>query len=330
MLNYLIRRLMLGGLTLVLITMLVYLLIRSMPGSPLLMEAAMSDPSRKISPADYKRMEKNYGLDKPAIVGYYNWVVNLTKGDLGRSFHYKRPVRSIIAQRIGPTLTLGAISMALSLVLAIPLGLWSTARSGNADERVVSVFLYMLYALPSFVAGLLLLIVFYVRLEGTIFQLPRGGIVSPGYELLSGGAQFLDILRHLALPTICYTYGSLAYYSRFVKANMEEAIRQDYCRTARAKGATPMSILIRHAFRNTLVPWMTSLGMMLPALVSGSVILEQLFDWPGMGQLFFDAIMSRDYPVIMAETLMFSILTLTGQLLADIAIAAVDPRVSYR
>jgi peptide/nickel transport system permease protein len=138
-----------------------------------------------------------------------------------------------------------------------------------------------------------------------------------------------DIALHLILPLACISYGTLAYYSRFVKANMEEAIRQDYIRTARAKGAGPLRVLVQHAFRNTLIPFVTLLGLTLPGILSGSIILEQIFSWPGMGSLFFEAITYRDYPVIMGLTLMFSVLTLLGQLLADVLYAIVDPRVTY-
>jgi peptide/nickel transport system permease protein len=154
-------------------------------------------------------------------------------------------------------------------------------------------------------------------------------MVSDNYTELTPLGKLQDIGWHLLLPLVCFTYGSLAYYSRFVKANMEEAIRQDYIRTARAKGADPVRILVGHAFRNTLIPFVTLIGLTLPGILSGSIILEQIFSWPGMGSLFFDAITFRDYPVIMGLTLMFSVLTLLGQLLADVLYALVDPRVTY-
>ena len=141
--------------------------------------------------------------------------------------------------------------------------------------------------------------------------------------------KIVDILKHMILPVFCFTYGSLAYFSRFVKSNMEEVIRQDYIRTAKAKGVGPVRILLHHAFRNTLIPFVTLIGLTLPALLGGSVVLEQIFNWPGMGLLFLESIYRRDYPVIMGLTLMFSVLTLIGQLLADILYAVVDPRVTY-
>jgi peptide/nickel transport system permease protein len=329
MLTYLVRRLLIGVVTLLLITFVVFALIRNMPGTPLTVALGEVDPSRKVDPEDLKRMERAYGLDKPWPVAYVVWLGNLARLDMGRSFYEKQPVTRVIGARVGPTLLLESTSLVLTYLLAVPLGLFATVRSGKADERIVSTGLYMLYSLPSFVAALMLLVVFAVRLDDTIFELPLGGIVSEGFRQMSLGGKVLDLFRHMLLPTICLTYGSLAYFSRFVKSNMEEVIRQDYIRTARAKGVGPFRVIVHHAFRNTLIPFVTLVGLTLPTLLSGSVILEMIFTWPGMGQLFFDSITRRDYPTIMGLTLMFSLLTLAGQLLADILYAVVDPRVTY-
>jgi peptide/nickel transport system permease protein len=152
---------------------------------------------------------------------------------------------------------------------------------------------------------------------------------SDQFDSMTFWQQVVDRARHCALPVACYTYGSLAYYSRFIRANMQEVVRQDYIRTARAKGVGPWRVLTRHAFRNTLIPLVTMMGLTLPALLSGAIILEQIFSWPGMGSLFFEAIRERDYPTLMGLVLLFSVLTLMGQLLADFLYAVVDPRVSY-
>lgn len=328
MINYVIRRLAIGMLTLLLITFVVYGLIRNMPGTPLTVDLAESSPDKQISAEELKRRAEIYGLDKPWHVAYVYWLGNVARGNLGRSIHEKQPVMKVIGPRIGPTLLLSVTSLALSFLLAVPLGLYGTARSGKADERTMSVALYMLYSIPSFVAALMLLIVFYVKLDGTIFHL-KPGMVSDNYPSLSTFGKTCDVLKHAILPVFCYTYGSLAYYSRFVKANMEEVIRQDYIRTARAKGVPPLNVLVNHAFRNTLIPFVTMLGLTLPGLLSGSVILEEVFSWPGMGKLFFAAISNRDYEVLMTETLIYAVMTLAGQLFADILYAFVDPRVTY-
>jgi peptide/nickel transport system permease protein len=327
MASYLVRRLLIGSLTLLLITMLIYGLIRSMPGDPTLIEN--EGLNRKISKADYELARAAYGLDKPLHIAYFEWLRDVARLDLGRSFYYKVPVSQVIGERIGPTLLLSVTSLLLAYLLSIPLGLYSTARSGRFDERLLSTGLYVLYSMPAFVMALLLQSLFAVKLQGTWAGLPLLGMRSQGYDLMSTWEQTVDLFQHMILPVFCFTYGTLAYESRFIRSNMQEVVRQDYIRTARAKGVGPARVLWHHAFRNTLIPFVTLLGLTLPALLSGAVILEQIFTWPGMGKLMFGAIETRDYPVIMGLTLIFSIMTLFGQLLADFLYAAVDPRVTY-
>jgi peptide/nickel transport system permease protein len=332
MVSYLIRRLLLAALTLLLVTFAVYALIRNMPGTPLTINLAESDPSKQISKAEQERLMKTYGLDKPWYIGYFVWLRKVAPPnfDLGFSMFQKEPVSRSIAKRIGPTLLLSGTSLFLAYVLSVPLGLYFSGRSGKFDERAISLGMYMLYSLPSFVAALMLLTLFYQKLRGTMWELPLQGMISSNYSEMSPFGKLIDLGRHLILPLACLTYGSLAYDSRFIKANMEEALRQDYVRTARAKGAGYWRMLVVHAFRNTLIPFVTLLGLSLPALLSGAVILEGIFGWPGMGQLFFQSVGNRDYDEIMGLTLMFTTLTLAGQLLADILYAFVDPRVAYR
>jgi peptide/nickel transport system permease protein len=326
MATYLLRRLLLGILTLLVITCVVYGLARNMPGTPLTAQMG-EDPSRKINAEDQKRLERIYGLDKSWPEGYVQWLGNLLRGDLGRSITRKQPVVTLIRERIGPTFLVSGTALVLIWLMAIPLGLYASARSGRPDERATSLLLYVLYSFPTFVAALFLQIIFAVKLRGTPWELPLFGMADlPADAPLL--ARIADVARHAILPVTCQTYVSLAYDSRFIKATMEEAVRQDYIRTARAKGAGPWRVLFRHAFRNTLIPLVTLLGLSLPALVGGSVIIEQIFTWPGMGRLFFESIRERDYPTIMGLTLMFSVLTLLGQLIADLLYCLVDPRVS--
>lgn len=326
MYSYLARRLLIGLVTLVLVTFFIYGLIRHMPGTPLTADPLMMDPGRMPSEEEIERLERQYGLDKHWTVAYFVWLGNVVQFDLGESITYnRRPVADLILERAGPTLLLSVTSLVLTYLLSIPIGLWATMRSGTVAERTVSTILYMLYSLPSFVAALYLQILFFVKLD----WLPLYGMTSDNYQSLSLAGKAWDIFLHALLPVVCFTYVSLAYYSRFIKANMEEVIRQDYIRTARAKGVSPVRIVVHHAFRNTLIPLVTLIGLTLPTLLSGAVILEQIFSWPGMGRLFFEAIGRRDYDTIMGLTFVFSVLTLLGQLLADVLYAVVDPRVSY-
>ena len=330
MINYVVRRLGFAAITVLFITFFVYFLIRMMPGDPTQNEAAAMNPDKPISKEDYARMRRSFGLDQPWYIAYFKWVGNLSRGNMGSSFFYKRPVRHVIAEHIGPTLLLSIPSIFLAYTISIPIGLYSTAKSGTFQERTISILLYFLYSLPSFVAALMLLTYFYLRLQGTVFALPSSQMTSDNYDQLSFFGRIWDIWTHMILPLTCMTYGALAYDSRFTKANMEEVMRQDYIRTARAKGLHPFWIIVNHGFRNTLIPFITLLGLSLPGLLSGAVILETIFNWPGMGNLFYGAIGHRDYPLIMGLVLMFTILTLAGQLLADIAYAFADPRITYK
>jgi peptide/nickel transport system permease protein len=327
MYHYFARRLLLALFTLLLITFVVYALIRLMPGDPLLVNLEGGD--RPINLEEIERMREIFGLNDPWYVAYWNWLANLLQGDLGDSLSRPSRVVDIIGQRIGPTLMLEVTALSLTYLLAIPIGLYATARSGRLDERIVSTLLYMLYSLPVFVAALLLQVLFAIQLRGTAFELPLFGMTSDNFDELTLGGKVWDLFQHALLPVVCFTYGSLAYYSRFIRANMQEVIRQDYIRTARAKGVGPVRVLLHHAFRNTLIPLVTMIGLTLPVLLSGSIILEQIFSWPGMGKLFFESIRERDYPTMMGLVLMFSVLTLLGQMLADFLYAVVDPRVSY-
>ena len=325
MLTYIIRRTLVGIITLFLITFVIFGLIRNMPGTPLTVMLNESDPSKMMTEENIKMLEKAYGLDKPWYEAYFVWLSNLSQLDLGKSIPDNRPVATLIQQRLGATLLLSVSSLLLTYLFSIPMGLWSTAKSGSPLERTSSTVLYMLYSLPAFVAALFLQILLAVKFD----VLPLRGMTSNGFEDMSMIGKTIDIMKHALLPVTCFTYGSLAYYTRFIKSNMEEVIRQDYIRTAYAKGVAPGTVMFKHAFRNTLIPFVTLLGLTLPSLLSGAVILERIFSWPGMGNLFFEALGQRDYPTIMALTLMFSCLTLVGQLLADILYAIVDPRISY-
>ena len=327
MLSYLVRRIAIGLLTLLLITFMIYALIRNIPGTPLTADPTMMDPSKQLSPAEIDRLNRLFGLDKPWYEAYFVWLGNVARLDLGKSISQNNaPVSRLIIERMPATLLLSITSMVLTYLLSIPIGLWATVHAGSLRERTVSSLLYMFYSLPAFVAALFLQLLFAVKLE----WLPLFGMTSDGFASLSLWGKTWDLFLHSFLPIVCFTYGSLAYYSRFIRANMQEEIRQDYVRTAKAKGVPPGRVIWHHAFRNTLIPLVTLIGLTLPHLLSGAVILEQIFTWPGMGRLYFEAISRRDYDTIMGLTLMFSILTLLGQLLADVLYAVVDPRVSYQ
>jgi peptide/nickel transport system permease protein len=326
MLQFLVRRAAISLVTLLLITFVVYALVRNIPGTPLTVDMGAMNAGKMASPDEIKRWEKLYGLDKPWYEAYFYWLGNVARGDFGRSIpKNNQPVLGLIMSRLPATLMITVTSLLLTYLFSIPLGLWSTAKSGTTAERTVSTILYMLYSLPAFVAALYLQLLFYTKLG----WLPLFGMTSDNFSMLSTAGKAWDVFKHALLPIVCFTYGSLAYYSRFIRANMQEVIRQDFVRTAKAKGVSPRRVLWHHAFRNTLIPLVTLFGLTLPHLLSGAVILEQIFAWPGIGNLFFESISQRDYDTLMGLTLLFSVMALIGQLLADVLYAMVDPRVSY-
>jgi len=329
-LQYLVRRALLGLLTLWIVTFLVMALIRNMPGDAASLQVMGSGESAQDSTATrevLEEMRRSYGLDRPWYEGYWVWMSSLVRGDLGRSLYDKKRVTERIGERMGATLSLSVISIVLTYLLTIPLGLYMTAKNGRWQEQALSTFFYVLYSIPNYVAALYLILILSVRLD----LLPLRGIYSDPevYDKLSVLGKAADLFKHLVLPVFCYTYGSLAYYSRFIRTNMLEVVRQDYVRTARAKGLPESVVFYRHAFRNALIPLCTLIGLALPGLLGGSVILERVFSWPGMGKLFLEAITERDYPVVMGLVLTFAVLVQLGSLLSDVLYTIVDPRIEY-
>ncbi len=330
MFNYLVRRTLTGLLTLWLVTFLIMAIIRNMPGDPAALQAMGSGESAQDSTATeelIKEMRASYGLDRPWYEGYATWMRNLFHGDLGRSLYDKKPVTERIGERAGATLILSLLSILITYGLTIPFGLYMTAKNGKWQEQVLSSGFYVLYSIPNYVAGLYLILLFAVRLD----VLPLRGVTSDPevYAALPLWGKALDVLKHVAMPLFCYTFVGLAFYARFVRATMLEVVRQDFIRTARAKGVSEPVVFYRHAFRNALIPLCTLIGLALPGLLAGSVLIEKIFNWPGMGRLFLEAITQRDYPVIMGLVLTFAVLVQAGSLLSDVLYAVVDPRITY-
>jgi peptide/nickel transport system permease protein len=325
MATYIIRRLLLAIPTLLGITVVTFVIINLAPGDPAHFQTqGIQDP--RVSAKAYQQLRKYYELDKPVHVRYVRWVGKLAKLDLGKAMSTdRRPVWDKIKERLWPTMSLAILSMAISLSLAIPIGIYSAARQDGPFDTISSTILYALYSVPSYVMAVPLILLLGVQWN----LLPFQGMTSDNYETLSAMGKFIDLVQHYTLITFCFSYGALAYYARFVRQNMLEVLRQDYVRTARAKGLTERNVIMKHGFRNALIPVITLFGLLLPSIIGGSVILEVMFNWPGMGRLFFESMMSRDYPTIMALTFITASLVLVGTLLADLCYPLVDPRVSY-
>jgi peptide/nickel transport system permease protein len=311
------------------ITIITFAVIRLAPGDPAAIRVAGGGSgirNQQLSKEIIEKTRAEFGLDKPIPVQYALWVSKIARLDFGRSYKDNRPVTEKIVERLPVTLQLNIIALVLTYLMAIPLGIFSATHQNTTADKITTTGLFIFYSLPSFwVATVLILFVG----GGDYFHwFPISGISALDAEKLAFWPWLKDRVWHLVLPVFCLTYGSLAYVSRQMRAGMLETIRQDYIRTARAKGLAEKAVVWRHAFRNSLIPIITLLGFLLPAMLGGSVIIESIFTIPGMGLLGFEAILSRDYPVVMAISTISAFLTLIGLLLSDIAYAVVNPTIS--
>ena len=323
MLTYVVRRLLYAVLTFFGITIAVFFLVHSVPGDPLIFfHGSGFTPA---SPAALAAIKHEHHLDQPLPAQLVWWIRGVMTFDLGQSITERRPVLALIGEKLPRTFQLNLLAFLLAAGLGVPIGLWSAVRSGRLSERTAAVGFFLLYSLPTFWVALLLMQFFSVRLR--IF--PLFGMTSEDYYELSRPAQFADRVRHLILPVITLTYAQLAIFARFTKSALTEVIRQDFITTARAKGVAPGGVLWRHAFRNALIPLITLLGLTIPYLISGSVIVEQIFQWDGVGHLFFQSILKRDYPTVLGLTVISAMVTLLASLAADLMYAAADPRVRF-
>jgi len=291
------------------------------PGDP---TSLVTDLNPNMNAEAVKRIRTHYGLDQPWYVQYFKWLKNMMMLDFGTSFASdNRPVIDKIMERIPITLLINVLSMVLILSVAIPIGVMSAVKQNSLFDKGTTVFVFLGFAIPSFWLALLLMILFGVKLD----WLPISGFRSLNYVELSLSGKILDIAKHLILPVFVSGFGGLAGMSRYMRSNMLEVIRQDYITTARAKGLEERVVIFRHALRNALLPVITILGLAVPGLIGGGVIFETIFAIPGMGQLFYQSVMMRDYPTIMGILVIGAILTLLGNLLADMAYSVADPRI---
>jgi peptide/nickel transport system permease protein len=321
MLRYIVKRLLFMIPLLFGITVICFTVMHRAPGSPTDLQTQMNP---RASVEMKERLRAMYDLDKPLPEQYIRWVGKLAVLDLGVSFSTdRRPVADKILERLPITILLNLLSLLLILVVAIPLGVLSAVRQDSLFDRVAGVVVFIGFAVPTFWLALLLMILFGVHLG----WLPISGIRSLNSEYLPPGMALWDLIRHLILPVLLAAFGGLAGLSRYMRANMLEVIRQDYIQTARAKGLSERVVIYRHALRNALLPVITILGLSVPGLIGGSVIFETIFAIPGMGQLFYMAVMARDYPVVMGILFIGAVLTLFGNLIADVSYALADPRI---
>jgi peptide/nickel transport system permease protein len=322
MLWYALRRLLLAVPILVGITFVSFLVIHLAPGDPV--GGQLGDLNPEVSPQVRQMLQELYGLDQPLHVQYGLWLKRILGLDFGRSFAQDgRPVLDKIAERLPVTLLLNLVEMVIILAMAIPIGVLSATRQYSGFDKITTVFVFIGFATPDFWLALLLMILFGVQLG----WLPISGLRSLNWEYLSFWRQQWDFLSHLILPITVATFGGLAGFSRYMRQSMLEVVRQDYIQTARAKGLAERLVIGKHALRNAMLPIVTVLGLSLPGLIGGSVIVESIFAIPGMGQLMVQAVFERDYPVIMGNLVIVSALTLAANLVADLSYGLVDPRI---
>ncbi|MES9995935.1 ABC transporter permease subunit [Desulfovibrio aminophilus] len=302
------------------ITVVSFWVIHLAPGTPTDLQTTMNPT---VTPEARARLEKLYGLDQPIHVQYGRWIARLATFDFGQSVSGdNRPVWDKIEERLPLTFGMNVASLILTLLLAVPIGVLSAWKQNGPFDRSMTVLVFIGFAMPGFWLALLLMLALGIHWP----VLPISGITSLDFPHLSFWGKVADLARHLALPIFIYTFGSLAGLSRFMRASMLEVLRQDYIMTARAKGLPERTVIFRHALRNALMPVITILGLSVPGLIGGSVIIESIFALPGLGQLFYQAVMARDYPLIMGSLVLGAVLTLAGNLLADLGYGLADPR----
>ncbi|HQN66742.1 MAG TPA: ABC transporter permease [Smithellaceae bacterium] len=321
MFSYLVKRVLFMIPLLLGITIICFFVMRLAPGSPTDLQTQMNP---KASAEMRQRLMSLYELDKPVHVQYASWLKKLARGDLGTSFSSDhRPVADKILERLPITIAINLLSLIIIIAVAVPIGVLSAVHQDSLFDKVMSVIVFIGFAAPTFWLALLLMIFFGIHLG----WLPISGLRSLNYEYLSAWEQLVDLAAHLVLPVFISAFGGLAGLSRYMRANMLEVIRQDYILTARAKGLSERQVIYKHALRNALLPAITILGLSIPGLIGGSVIFETIFAIPGMGQLFYMSVMARDYPTVMGILLIGAVLTLVGNLIADVSYAAADPRI---
>jgi peptide/nickel transport system permease protein len=319
-LSYLVRRLALALATTAAVVLLTFALVHLAPGEPFVTGAE----GRFVPPETVTRLRERFGLDRPLAVQFVRYAANLARGDLGESFSYHRPVADVLAAALPNTLLLGGAALILSLVLGLGLGIVQAARAGTWTDTTLGAVALACYSVPSFWLGLMLLLVFGEWLH----WLPLTGMTDLALRSSAGALRHaVDVGRHLALPAVTLALVNGAAIARFHRTAMLDALGGEFVRAARARGLGEGRVLLRHALRSALAPAITLAGLSVPALLTGSVLVESVFGWPGMGRVAYEAIFARDYNVITAVAVLAGVLVAVGNLLADLGVAAADPRV---
>jgi peptide/nickel transport system permease protein len=326
--SYFLKRLLLIVPTLFGISIVSFLIIHLAPGDPASLKAGEEfGGNQQLTEQIINETRALYGLDQPLSVQYARWLKRIVTLDFGYSFRDHRPVIDKLKERIPVSVKLSGISLLLAYLCSIPLGVYSATHRHTAGERLTTLLLFALYSLPSFWVATMAIIYFGGGDFWNVF--PVYGLHSSGSENWSWWRRLQDEAWHLVLPVTCMTYYALAVLSRYMRAGMLETIRQDFIRTARAKGLDERLVVYRHALKNSLIPVITLMADVLPSLIGGSIVIETLFSIPGMGHLSYEAVFSRDYPLLMGIFTLSTLLTLAGILISDFLYTLADPRITY-
>jgi peptide/nickel transport system permease protein len=324
MLKYILKRLLLSVPLVLGIVTVTFFIVRLAPGDPMNMYIEQQR-QRRVDPEVIELLRERYGLDQPIHIQYVRWLQNLAKGDLGESFRLRRPVRDMLVEAIPYTLQLTVLAVILDALFGISLGILSAVKQYSKLDKTVTVGSLVVYAIPSFWLALMLIMVFSVNLG----WFPTSQTRSMDYDQLTLLGKMLDRMWHLVLPVLVMGVAGAAGTARYMRSKLLEVLNEEYVVAARARGFREKTVIVKHALRNAMIPIITIYGMSLPFLLGGATVIESVFAWPGMGRLTVQAVAGRDYPIIMATTMIAAILTVVGNLLADVSYAAVDPRVSY-
>ncbi|GGH30009.1 ABC transporter permease [Paenibacillus segetis] len=318
--QYIIRRLLQMIPTLIGISIIIFAIQAMVPGDYI---TARANPNMTIEKQE--QLRAIYGLDKPDYQRYFIWAGNMIQGNFGDSLQHKQPVTSVINNFVWNSFIIGVFSLILSWSIAIITGIFSAKFQYSLFDKIITLLVFVCMSLPSFFIGLLLIKLLALDLK----LFPVGGMTTAGLNA-SGWAYIKDVINHAFLPTMVLTMLSTGSLTRYFRTSMLEVIRQDYIRTARAKGLKERTVIFKHAFRNAMIPAITLLGFELPALFGGAMIMEQIFVWPGIGHVYLSSINMRDYPFMLGFTIFLAMLTLVGNLLADVLYGIADPRIRLK
>lgn len=330
MATYLLKRLLLLLPTLFGIVLITFVVIRLAPGDPAEMKIKASmhgTLSDQAASSIIEETRKLYGLDKPIPAQFALWLKRVVTFNFGNSYKDQQPVLVKVTEALPITLTLNILTIFIIYIISVPWGVFTSLRPASLFDRLSALGLFVLYSLPSFWVAMLLIV--FVAGGDYLNLFPIAGFISDGASQLTWYQKVGNIGWHLVLPIFCLTYGGFAFLSRFSRATMLEVIHQDFIRTARAKGLSEWKVIFKHGLRNAMIPQLTLMGTLLPALLGGSVIIEQIFAIPGMGRLGFEAVLNRDYPVIMGIATIDAFLTLVSLLISDLLYMVVDPRITF-